>query len=139
MAETPTTRRRSPQEKKQFSYERDCVNVYGENDKSSRKAIRRFKAASHREERRAATALVAKIAEASDDSRLDAALSDVTSALPARKKFPDVPLGLYFDERRLKRRAGTDDIPTHNRRESVKAVVRAGGRRRLPTTRAEFE
>ncbi len=31
--------RQSPQEKKQLSYEQDRRNVYGENDKSSRKAI----------------------------------------------------------------------------------------------------
>lgn len=31
--------RHSPQEKKQLSYEHDHRNVYGENDKSSRKAI----------------------------------------------------------------------------------------------------
>ena len=33
--------RRSPQEKKALSYARDCRNVYGENDKSSRKNIPR--------------------------------------------------------------------------------------------------
>ncbi|OHV04289.1 hypothetical protein [Mycobacterium talmoniae] len=36
----PGSARRSPQEKKRLSYDRDCRNCYGENDKSSRKAIR---------------------------------------------------------------------------------------------------
>jgi hypothetical protein len=35
--------RRSPQEKKALSYAKDRRNVYGENDKSSRKNIRRNK------------------------------------------------------------------------------------------------
>ncbi len=35
--------RRSPQEKKQLSYDRDRRNTYGENDKASRRAIRRNK------------------------------------------------------------------------------------------------
>lgn len=48
----PTKRARTPQEKKALSYQKDCRNTYGENDKSSRKAIRTNKAASIRKERR---------------------------------------------------------------------------------------
>lgn len=43
VGEDLVTRRRSPQEKKALSYARDRRNVYGENDKSSRKNIRRNK------------------------------------------------------------------------------------------------
>ena len=82
MDDTPTKRRRSPQEKKQLSYERDRVNPYGENDKASRKAIPRFKAASHREERRAARALVGKMTGAEDETQLDASLAALR-AIPA--------------------------------------------------------
>lgn len=39
----PTAARRSPQQKKQLSYDKDRRNTYGENDKASRKAIRRNK------------------------------------------------------------------------------------------------
>ncbi len=34
---------RSPQEKKEFSYAKDCRNCYGESDKGSRKSIQRNK------------------------------------------------------------------------------------------------
>ena len=39
----PTAGRRSPQEKKQLSYDRDRRNSYGENDQGSRKSIPRNK------------------------------------------------------------------------------------------------
>jgi len=39
----PDAARRSPQEKKWLSYEKDRRNAYGENDKASRKAIPRNK------------------------------------------------------------------------------------------------
>ena len=39
MSEKPSRHRRTPQETKELSYAHDRVNVYGENDKSSRKAI----------------------------------------------------------------------------------------------------
>jgi hypothetical protein len=44
-------RRKSPQQKKQLSYERDRRNVYGENSKSSRKNIRRNKRIVNRRDR----------------------------------------------------------------------------------------
>ncbi len=44
-------RRKSPQEKKALSYARDRRNDYGENDKSSRKSIRRNKRTPHRADR----------------------------------------------------------------------------------------
>lgn len=39
----PDSARWSPQQKKQFSYDKDRRNTYGENDKGSRRAIRRHK------------------------------------------------------------------------------------------------
>lgn len=39
----PTAARLSPQQKKQLSYDKDRRNTYGENDKASRRAIRRNK------------------------------------------------------------------------------------------------
>ncbi|MEV4413220.1 hypothetical protein [Catellatospora sp. NPDC049609] len=44
-------RRRSPQEKKALSYAKDRRNDYGENDKSSRKSIRRNKRTPNRADR----------------------------------------------------------------------------------------
>jgi len=47
----PTAARRSPQQKKQLSYDKDRRNTYGENDKASRKAIRRNKRSVNRANR----------------------------------------------------------------------------------------
>jgi hypothetical protein len=52
-------RRRSPQEKKLLSYEKDRRNNYGENDKSSRKNIARNKRRQVRVPRRRATEALA--------------------------------------------------------------------------------
>lgn len=41
--EKPDAARRSPQEKKRLSYDKDRRNTYGENDKASRKRIARNK------------------------------------------------------------------------------------------------
>jgi hypothetical protein len=48
-------KRRSPQEKKALSYERDRRNAYGENDKASRKAVPRRKRLRARAARRLAS------------------------------------------------------------------------------------
>ncbi|UGT42762.1 hypothetical protein LTV02_04940 [Nocardia yamanashiensis] len=47
-------RRKSPQEKKSLSYAKDRRNDYGENDKSSRRNIRRNKRFPHRADATAA-------------------------------------------------------------------------------------
>jgi hypothetical protein len=79
-------RRRSPQEKKALSLQKDRRNRYGENDKAARKAIPAAKARSHRVVRRADK-------QALSDS--DAAQEAVPLTLrnPDWKKVPDVPLG----------------------------------------------
>jgi hypothetical protein len=93
-------RRRSPQEKKALSYARDCRNVYGENDKSSRTIIRRNKRFPHRANRR------------HDGQALTVCLGapapDVDEAAEVRirgwrraswRKWPDLPLGLVLQSR----------------------------------------
>jgi hypothetical protein len=47
----PDAARRSPQEKKQLSYDKDRRNSYGENDKASRKSIPRNKSRVNRANR----------------------------------------------------------------------------------------
>ena len=49
-----TARRKTPQEAKAESYERDRCDTYGENSKSSRKNVARHRARTNREFRRAA-------------------------------------------------------------------------------------
>lgn len=88
-------RRLVPAEKKRLSYERDGVNLYGENDKASRKAIPRFKAASHRKMRHAERALVDRLG-AADNDVVETDLGDATfrGLHPWKQKSPDTRLGV---------------------------------------------
>lgn len=79
MSDEAAAARRSPQQKKQLSYDNDRRNTYGENDKASRKAIRRNKrrvnqANRHRDRETLsrATGLRDVDAEAGTDDRLHA-------------------------------------------------------------------
>ena len=94
----PRKRRRSPQEKKRLSYERDGRNFYWftANDKTSRKAIRRNKTAAARAERRAAKRTV------SGDPTDEAALKATRKA--QWKKVPDQPLRKHIAMQRYRRR-----------------------------------
>jgi hypothetical protein len=97
---------RSPQEKKGLSYQRDCRNVYGENDKASRKLIPIRKAQSQRRLRRKveqALALVAQLDEAAVDLIESDARQDVRR-VEAWRKGEDMPLGRYIE--RQERMAG---------------------------------
>ncbi len=58
MGDQKTREERSPQVDKTLSYERDCRDGYGENNKSKRKAILKFKAASNRQGRHFAKVVV---------------------------------------------------------------------------------
>jgi len=107
--------RRPPPEKKRLSYERDCVNTYGENDKSSRKAIRRFKAASNRTGRHSAKIAVSRF-ETGDEEGADVALAEAEhlALKPRKTKVPDVPLGIRLEkvrEGKRKRRLARADFP----------------------------
>jgi len=126
MTKKPERSRRSPQEKKKLSYERDRVNVYGQNDKASRKGIPKRKTASNRSLRRATTELVRKIAQTEDEApRFDAGLADATfeGLHPARRKHRDLPLAVTLDKRPATRRYGADRVRTSNIRESTRAVI----------------
>jgi hypothetical protein len=124
MTKKPCLSRRSPQEKKKLSYERDRVNVYGQNDKASRKRIPKFKAQSNRSYRRTATELVRKVARTNDEeSRFDGRLADATFTRPGRGKARDLPIGVTLDKRPLTRIAGADRAPSRNVRESLLAAM----------------
>ena len=124
----------SPQEKKRLSYERDCVNVYGANDKASRKNIPKMKARSNRKLRRKAAILingVAEVMEGYDD--IDPALSDATFEglhpmmhglkTSTNRKDRDLPIGVTLDDRSLRRFGDADRKPTRNVRESLRAAI----------------
>src|SRR5690349_15957895 len=110
---------RSPQGKKALSYAKDRRNDYGENDKSSRKSIRRNKRAPnradrHREHQTLAAAKGVKI--------VDDVIEHVEVKLLAKKsmwltkrwrKYRDAPLADVVEDRLLRRiRLGMDDPGT---------------------------
>jgi hypothetical protein len=115
-------RRRSPQEKKKLSYERDRVNVYGQNDKASRKRIPKFKAATKRALRRGARVFTESAARAGDAERADTALAHHRPG-KGRDKVRDFPLGFVLDERPVMRIDGADRAPTRNVRESLRSAL----------------
>jgi hypothetical protein len=75
----------TPQEKKRLSLKKDCRNTYGENDKSSRKAIRFRKHWVNRSFRRETNALI----ESTSTDEIDSTIGSVRRKL--WKKSPDTP------------------------------------------------
>ncbi len=115
-------RRKTPQDKKVLSYQKDRRNCYGQSDKASRKAIPRHKRLAARSLRR-----TAKLALA--------ATSDVSMepTKPARrkgwKKHPDRPLADHLDHAYDYGRDGLDQ------RRQDKRGLRAEAKRRLKRSR----
>jgi len=86
---------RSPQEKKALSYERDCRNVYSENDKASRKLIPLRKAQDSRRVRRKVAQDIAAVPRA-DGAAAELIESDARwdiERLGGWRKGADEPLG----------------------------------------------
>jgi hypothetical protein len=88
--------RRSPQEKKALSYSRDRRNDYGENDKSSRRNIRRGKQLGHRSNRHHEHRILRQASGGIPDAELAGCAE--TTLLGRRpsilfRKFSDAPLG----------------------------------------------
>ncbi|MFG1947785.1 hypothetical protein [Nonomuraea sp. NPDC048826] len=100
-------RRKTPQEKKRLSYTKDRRNDYGENDKSSRKSIRRNKRAPHRANRHRDHQILEAARGAADEQSSEATEERLYVRWPKRwKKVRDAPLGeilLRRIERRVKR------------------------------------
>ncbi|MGW8604468.1 hypothetical protein ACWGLB_36650 [Streptomyces sp. NPDC055893] len=91
-------KRKTPQEKKRLSYVKDHRNNYGENDKSSRKNIRRNKRFPNSANRRHAQTALAALLGSPDDVRADAVEERMNGRRPKRwQKFPDAPLGAIVD------------------------------------------
>jgi hypothetical protein len=93
--------RRSPQEKKALSYARDRRNVYGENDKSSRKNIPRRKRLVNKANRHAALQALAAAAGPADPELAELAEIRLLGArTKVWRKHLDLPLGSYLQLRR---------------------------------------
>ncbi|MFF3015667.1 hypothetical protein [Streptomyces sp. NPDC057939] len=92
-------KRRTPQEKKRLSYLKDHRNSYGENDKSSRKSIRRNKRSPNSANRRHAQTALTTLVGSPDGVRADAVEQRMNGRRPKRwRKFPDAPLGAVVDD-----------------------------------------
>lgn len=86
-------RRLSPQEKKAYSLKKDRRNAYGENDKASRKAIRRNKRRVNRGNRRYQQSKMSEMSAAVDNDGLEDAENQLLKKAPKRwKKMPDITL-----------------------------------------------
>jgi hypothetical protein len=94
---------RSPQRDKQHSYDHDCRDAYGENNKSKRKAIPKFKAASNRQGRHLAKAVVGGMTgDDSVDEEMKLLEADQKALRPSKVKSPDMPLGKLMARRKAK-------------------------------------
>jgi len=98
---------KTPREKKLASLALDRRNVYGENDKASRKRIPKAKQESHQELRRAANQPLHKLVGKVSDEMADIVEASVTDSLIEKdrkgfKKSPDAPLGNYLKGRKSK-------------------------------------
>jgi len=100
--------KKSPQDKKRLSLEKDGRNAFGENDKASRKNIPRAKAKVNRANRRADTVALTDALGPPDDG-IDSRVEDAVVGRKRKvwRKWPDERLG-----RKLARRDGADeDLP----------------------------
>ncbi|WP_406193056.1 hypothetical protein OH807_02065 [Kitasatospora sp. NBC_01560] len=118
-------RRRSPQEKKRLSYLKDRRNVYGENQKSSRKNIPRARRARHHALRRGEQLALERL------RAFGGALDDSQVRFGRRgtgqwRKSADRPLGEVVTHR-LERRTGPGDEAPPRVQEQVRRVRRRRG------------
>jgi len=100
---------KTPQDKKQRSYELDRRNTYGENQKSSRKNIPRSKQLSHQDERRSVRQALLSAqgnvtGEVADEAQSQVLIKGRMKKLKGFRKAPDSPLGQVV-KRRLRKRA----------------------------------
>ena len=108
-------RRRTPQQKKELSYRKDRRDAYGENDKGSRKSVRRNKRTPVRSDRRREHQVLAEARGPSDEGGAETAESRLSVKRPRRRsqrwrKLPGRPLGHFVENRLLRRiQLGIDD------------------------------
>ncbi|WP_278262655.1 hypothetical protein [Nocardia sp. AG03] len=102
------SRRRSPQEKKALSYAKDRRNVYGENDKSSRKNIPRGKRIPNRVDRHRENLFVAALGpldlDAAEDCEVTLRSTRSKWHTSRWRKRADAPLGPVVAYRLARRR-----------------------------------
>ncbi len=95
--------RKTPYEKKQFSYKKDCRNAYGENDKASRKIIRLRKRMINKSYRRTVkTILTSHLDHNDEDSAFKLESKTKSTHRKYWKKYPDIPLGKYIKIQKIR-------------------------------------
>lgn len=101
MGDQKTRESRSPPKDKLLSYERDGRDAYGENNKSKRKAIPRFKAQSNRQGRHGSNIVVAQMSgDETVDEEADLLEADRKARRPAKRKIPDMALGDHLKRKK---------------------------------------
>lgn len=94
-------KRRTPQEKKALSYQKDCRPAYGQHDKGSRKIIPTRKRWVNRTYRRTIKHLLTTAPDQPDEEiNLNIDIQTQNKKRPFWRKFPDKPLGEYLKEKR---------------------------------------
>lgn len=97
--------KRTPQEKKRLSYEKDRRNTYGESRSSSVKSIKRRKTNANRTFRRG-NKRVAELSvisiESDTDNKVIRKLGEMKIKKKRWKKSPDTPLGEYVERQKEK-------------------------------------
>ncbi len=99
---------KDPKAKKAASLSRDRRNAYGENSKSSRKAIPRGKARSERAHRHAVHQALVSAPRLTSDAGLEHVETELAEAarelqLHGFRKVPDMPLGELLAEKNKRR------------------------------------
>ena len=97
---------RTPQEKKLLSYAKDRRNDYGENDKSSRKAIKFRKAWVNQSYRRTINQIVKSSIETADSEFENVDNKAKELRRKEWKKFADKPLGKYIEAKKRRKSNG---------------------------------
>ena len=92
--------KRTPQQKKLLSYLKDRRNAYGENDKASRKAIKRRKTWVNQAYRRTINQVVKSAVVAADPGLESVGENIKNIKRKSWKKYPDIPLGKYLEHKR---------------------------------------
>lgn len=118
--------RKTPQEKKALSYKKDRRNVYGANDKASRKNIPLRKKKQNRAYRKKANQILSEAQDAIDFEEIELIENDVKSVKKGDwKKNPDAPLGEVVKGRLeyRKQRVGKGKMARRKAREAIKNLT----------------
>ncbi|GAA2424572.1 hypothetical protein GCM10010191_40990 [Actinomadura vinacea] len=117
---------RTPQEKKRLSYLKDRRNLYGENDKASRKNLPRRRQRKHRAERHRVHQTLGQARGVPDEAREDAIeqrLKGRRLSSSSWRKSPDFPLGETV-EYRLRRRVERGNADASQAESRIRRIQR---------------